>query len=224
MEKIEINEIDPVIYSEEERAWLLENIDKPIAVAFKDRLPKGVNARTVRPLLERLHELEQLMVHENQPWLGFEAVRDAIRVFNREDAKWAADAAKSRRAPRFPSLYSYDAKGRPHLGGPDSDSGRVRTYFKDGKRVPFAVNLVPDWQPEWIAPTLAEENAEPGLFNNAEFHRWECFCGHTEQYKDGSRSSENAAKARMSKHLRKATEDIDRHREVHTNVFGQASV
>jgi hypothetical protein len=224
--KIEVNEIDPVIYSEEERAWLLENLGKPPAVALRD-LPKGVNIRQVKPLLEKLQELEDLQKHENQPWIGFEAVKDAIRVFSEQDAKWAADARRTKRAPRFPSLYSFDGKGRPHLGGPGSDSGQVRTYFDaKGNRIPFAKALVTDWQPEWTAPTIVDESSlgDTGITNNADLHRWECFCGHTETYRKGSRSSENVAKGRMKKHLAKATEEVDRHREIIVNVFGQASV
>jgi hypothetical protein len=222
---VKIDEIDPVLYSEEEIAWLLENLGKPPAVAFRDALPKGVNVRQVRPLMEKLQELEQLKEHEGQNWIGFEEVKDALRAYQREDAKWLNDTKRRRNAPRFPSLYSYDSKGRPHLGGPGSDSGRVRTYFAaDGSRVNFAKPLLLDWQPEWSAPVKGEETIEIGLVNNSEFNRWECFCGHTEQYKAGSRSSENAARARMSKHLRKATEEVDKHREVHTNIFGQASL
>lgn len=220
-----IQEIDPVLYSHEECEWLLENVDKPPAVALRN-LPKGVNVTQVKPLLERLQELEQLKAADGLQWIGFQEVKNAIKTYLDQDAKWAHDAMRMRKAPRFPSLYSYDSKGRPHLGGPGSDAGRVRTYFgPNGERIPFAKTLIFDWAPEWAAPAGAsDEKLDSGLTDNDQFNRWECFCGHTEQYKAGSRASKNAARARMSKHLRKATEEVDRHREVHTNVFGQASV
>jgi hypothetical protein len=203
----------------------VENLGKPVSIALRD-VPKGVNARQVKPLLDRCAELEDLRVHDNQPWIGFDEVKRAISAYIEQDRKWKADNLRSRRAPRFPSLYSYDSKGRPHLSGPGSDSGRVRTYFDEkGNRVPFAKSLIPDWEPEWFAPTLgkSDEGGE-GLIEDDDKQRWECFCGHVEKWNRGSRSSKNAARARMSKHLRKATEEVDRHREIHTNIFGQASV
>jgi hypothetical protein len=220
-----ITEFDPVLYSEEERAWLLENLGKAPAVALQ-RLDPAVNRNAVKPLLDRLYELDELQKAGEPPWVGYEVIRESIRVFNREDAKWKADWVRTRgRAPRFPSLYSYDGKGRPHLGGPDSDSGRVRTYFEGGVRKPFSVLLLADVDTSWIAPTIEKPFSE-GLTKNEELHRYECFCGHTETWKVGSRASENVARARMSKHLRKDNDPktVDRHREIHTSEFGQASV
>jgi hypothetical protein len=86
---------------------------------------------------------------------------------------------------------------------------------------------VPDNFINWVAPTMAEENTDPLLYVDPDAHRIECkvpvdggICGHTEAYKPGSRSSYNAARARISKHLRKATANADAHRELHTNEFG----
>lgn len=214
-----LTEFDPVLFSHEECAWLLDNIDKPPVVALRDRR-EGVNPNAVKPLLERLQELEDLRKHENIAWAGFEPLKDAIRTYLNEDAKWLNDKKRSKRAPRFPSLYSFDGKGRAHLGGPGSDAGRVRTYFKpDGSRVPFAVPLIPDYRPDWQAPGHTEQPTA-GLVIDDDKQRIECFCGHTESFKSGSRSSKAAARARISKHLRKATEEVDRHREIHTNEFG----
>ena len=50
-----------------------------------------------------------------------------------------------------------------------------------------------------------------------------CFCGPTEQFKKDVRSYYNSARARMSKHLRSAKEEVFRHREVHTANFGSPS-
>lgn len=230
-----INEFDPVLFSKEENLWLLENIDKPPVVALqsirpvkvppkgrnKNRInyPDGVNPNAVKPFLERLQDLEMLKLHEGQDWVGKEAIKRAIRTYLEVDAKWEADNRRMRNAPRFPSLYSFDSKGRAHLGGPGSDSGRVRTYFDaEGNRVPFAIPLLGEAE-KWAGPGFTEK-VEDGLVVNAELNRIECFCGHTERFKPGARSSYSAARARISKHLRKATEEVERHREIHTNEFG----
>jgi hypothetical protein len=151
-------------------------------------------------------------------WCGTEEVAKSINTWLTESEKWAVD--RRRNAPRFPSLYTYDQKGRPHRYGPGSDSGHVRTYFgPDGQRHKFAVDLVPEgveeYQPSWMA-----DQPKDGLKVSTEFNRIECFCGYTERYNPESRGSFNSARARMSKHLRSATEEVDRHREVHTNEFG----
>lgn len=126
-------------------------------------------------------------------------------------------------------MFSYDGKGRPHLSGPGSDAGRVRTYFGPaGERIPFAVSLTADYQAPWVAPGFTEDSVSVGLKNDPEKNRIECLvkvgdstCGHCESYKPESRSSYNAARARMSKHLRKAVEEKDAHMELHTNEFGE---
>lgn len=240
MTKNEITEFDPVTYSKEELLWLLVNLDKPPVVARGNiravRLPAlgqnknnviypdGVNANAVMPLLERVQQLDQLEQHEGTKWVGKEAIKRAIQTFLDVDAKWEHDWRRTKgRAPRFPSFYSFDSKGRPHFGGPGSDSGKVKTYFgPNGERIPFALPLIAEEVIDW-SPGFTEK-PEEGLTVNESLHRIECFCGHTEQYKLGSRSSFNAARARISKHLRSATDDTDRHREIHTNEFGQASV
>lgn len=220
-------EFDPVRFSNAENEWLLDNLGKPAVVALKDKR-EGVNPRAVRPVIERIAELQELEKHENQPWVGIERIKDSIQVWLTQNAKWAADAKKSKRAPRWPSLYTFDARGRAHRSAPDSDSGIVKTYFgKAGERIPFAVELIPDYLDTWVPPTQIEAVMDPQLYVDPQSHRIECkvpvsdgLCGHTESYKEGSRASYNAARARMSKHLRKATESVDAHRELHTNEYG----
>lgn len=213
-----MNEFDPVIYSHEENRFLLAHLGEPTVVAMRV-IPPDVNPVAIRPVLDRVNELEQLKTHEGQEWVGIPAIKQAIATYLATDAKWESDAKRSKRAPRFPSLYSFDSRGRGHIGGPGSDSGRVRTYFgPDGQRLPFAISLQSDVVDDWVAPTM-EQPIAVGLTENVEAHRIECFCGHTESYKEGSRASHNAARARMSKHLRKATDEVERHREIHTNEF-----
>lgn len=221
---------DPVECSNVDCAFLMRNLGKPTVVALRDR-DAQVTLATVKPILDRINELIELEKAEGLKWVGVEAVKAAIETWLKVNAKWAWDYKHKRGAPRFPSLYSYDAKGKPHLSGPGSDSGRVRTYFgPNGERIPFAISLLPDAQIPWESPGFTETPAAAGLYVDSSASRIECtikkqngdICGHTESFKPDSRSSFNAARARMSKHLRKATEEVEAHRELHTNEFGSA--
>jgi hypothetical protein len=234
--KNEITEFDPTLFSKEECNWLLENIDKPVSVAMSSiravRLPAvginknnvvypdGVNPNAVKPLLDKLQELEDLKVHQGQEWVGKEAIKSAIQTWLAVDAKWEHDWRRTRgRAPRFPGLYSFDARGKGHFGGPGSDNGRVKTYFNEkGERLPLSISLIPEETIEW-SPGFTEKPVSVELTVNADLHRLECFCGHTESFKEGSRASFNASRARMSKHLRAAKDEVDRHRELYTLEF-----
>jgi hypothetical protein len=210
---------DPVKYSNEENKFLLDNLGKPPVVALRS-LPTNVNRAAVKPVIDRIYELVELEKHAGLAWCGADAIKESINVWLTESEKWANDRRRNR--PRFPSLYSFDQKGRAHRYGPGSDSGHVRTYFgKDGQRHVFAVQFVPDGVTEYI-PEWQADIPKDGLVVSTEFNRIECFCGHTERYNPDSRGSFNSARARMSKHLRSATEEVDRHREIHTNEFGGA--
>lgn len=235
---------NPVVYSNPECEFLLKFLGQPWVVASRDIEPKynhRANAKdanpytydvvpaSVRPVIEGVYELCELTKHEGYQWVGVEKIKEAIRTWQRENAKWARDYKLKRGAPRWPSLYSFDGRGRPHIGGPGSDSGMVKTYFgPSGERIPFEIDLQPDGRGEWAAPSFSEQIPEKHLKVDPETNRIECrvpiptggVCGHTESYKPDSRSSYNAARARMSKHLRKATTEVEAHRELHTNEFG----
>ncbi len=218
-----MNTFDPVSYSFVENRFLLEHLGKPPIVAMQALTPP-INPRAVKPIIDRVYELEELRKHSGQEWVGVEKVKDAIRTYLAQVEKWEKD--RRRGAPRFPSLYTFDARGRAHRYGPGSDSGRIRTYFDSkGNRIPFAIDLVAtdaeaEYVPEWIAaPAPTEKKLE--LIVDPDKRRIECsVCGHTESFNPESRASFNAARARISKHLRKSTDNIDLHRELHTAEFG----
>jgi len=239
---------DPAIYSIEENQFLLEHIGEPTVIALKaipaaeplakpfhkDKnpvyYPKGINPNAVRPILDKVNELQELAKHDGVQWVGVEKVKEAIKIYLQENAKWEHDYNRTRgKAPRWPSLASYDSKGRPHRGGPGSDSGRIRTYFGPaGERLPFEIQLVSEYVATWAAPGHTEAPADARLFVDAAANRIECrvkvgdgICGHTEKYKPEARASYTAARARMSKHLRRATENVEEHRELHTEEFGE---
>lgn len=217
-----INDFDPVKFSVEENEYLYKQLGKPPVVALRELGPK-VNPNAVRPILERVYELNELQSHKNIPWVGVEKLKDAISVYLTQYEKWSVDKRRGR--PRFPSMHSYDTKGRPHMQGPGSDSGQVRTYFgANGERLPFSVALFEGgearWTPDWIDAVEVAKPVAP-LVVNGEANRIECpICGHTESFKAESRSSYNAARGRISKHLRQSTVSPEAHREVHTNEFG----
>ncbi len=212
---MELNTINPATYSEAENEFLIAHLGETPGVAFRADM-RGVNPKAVEPLLRRVIDLEELVKYHNEPWLGLDALRDGIKLYLSQYRKWTAD--RRRGAPRFPSLYGYTPKGRPIWAAPGADAGIVQSYFaSDGTRKSFLITLVPEEQPEWN-PDWAkadEPTKDSGLVINHELNRVECFCGHTEGFKAESRSSYNVARARMSKHLRKATEDVDRHREIY---------
>ena len=214
---------DPVKYSKEENTYLLSHLGEPPVVALRG-VEKGgaVNYNAVKPILDRVYELQELEKHEGQTWVGVEALKGAITIYLEKAIRWHAD--HKRGAPRFPSMSQWDGRGRPHYQGPGSDVGTVKTYFDStGKRQSFAVELIPsgqtEWRPDWVKADAPDEKG--GLKLDSEKNRFECLiCNHTESFKPESRSSYSAARARMSKHLRTAKVEVDAHRELHTNEFG----
>src|SRR4029079_1677278 len=102
-------------------------------------------------------------------------MKAAIRVWLEQNKKWKFDHETKRNAPRWPSMYSYDAKGKPHRGGPGSDNGRVRTYFGPaGERIPFAIDLIPDYSAKWVSPGMTETPQDVLLKVDADANRIEC--------------------------------------------------
>ena len=242
-----LKSFNPVQFSNAECEFLLAHLGEPSVKALRDIkgiksptahpkdknpiiYPDGVIPASVKPVLDGVYELLMLEREDNLKWVGVEAVKTAIRTWLNQSAKWKRDFERYKNAPRWPSLFAFDSKGRPMRGGPGSDSGQVRTYFGPaGERIPFEIDLLMDYVAEWAAPQAGEETqVAVGLKVDPNMCRIECLvtdpsgkvCGHTESYKDGNRSSYNAARARMSKHLRRATDEVDAHRALHANEFG----
>lgn len=233
---------NPVSLSIPENEFVLRHAGEPWVVASRDihpvflpqphkkdknpvHYPDGVTPAAVKPVIDRIYELEELHKHEGLKWVGIELVTKAIRAYIEQSRLWEAN--KKRGSVRFPSMHTFSSKGKAMLGAPGSDSGFVKTYFdKEGNRVPFALKLVPDdfetWAPEWLSKVAETDNPTPtdGIKVDEENSRIECLvCGKTESYRPESRSSHNAARARMSKHLRSATDKPEAHREAHSKVF-----
>ena len=239
------NTFDPVRLSIPENQFLLKHLGEPWTVAARDihpvplvaphrkdrnpvHYPDGVTPAAVRPVIDRVYELVELEKNHGEKWVGIDAVKAACQTYIAQSEQWEKD--KRRGAPRFPSMHSFDSKGRPFKGGPGSDTGQVHSYLTNaGERKPLAIDLIPTDSEKWVAPwaenqTEAVGDLQDGLVVNDEQARIECFCGHVEKFKKDVRSSYNSARARMSKHLRGAKEEVFRHREVHTANFGSPSL
>lgn len=224
----ESSEINPVQYTNEECEFIIKHLGEPPAVALKDLPQPGVVKGAVERVLNRVYDLVQIEKYDKGQWAGVDKVKEGFQVWLDQSTKWKQAKDRFPRAPRFPSMHSFDAKNRPHRGGPSSDSGQVRTYFDEqGERKSFIINLFGDnenggWQPDWVATAAPKPQVNvKGITVDYENRRIECpVCKHTESFKSDSRASENAARARMSKHLRKATDNQELHRELHTNEFG----
>lgn len=218
MESIESNTFNPVKFSIAENEYLLANLGKPPVVALRG-LPAEVNMAAVRPIMEQVYGLIELAKHSGQEWAGVEAMKAGISIYLEQAAKWKADKKRFRGAPRFPTMSIYDHRKRPHRQGPGSDAQEVQTYFDAaGNRHKFEVDLVPSGIPDWNAP--GQEAPNPGGLVVEEKRIVCTVCTHTESFNPESRASQNAARARMSKHLRTSTDEVDRHRELHTLEFG----
>ena len=210
---------NPVLLSLEENQFIIDHAGEPPIVASRSLLQyPGANPKAVMPHIQRVFELIQLTEHESLDWAGVDAIKNAARIYLDQAAKWKRDR-DLRRSPRFPSMYSFDSKGRARLGGVGSDSGIVKTYFdKDGHRHEFAVEYIkestPDWAPDWTKGAGSDQPLT-GIKVDVEKARIECsVCNHTEKFDPESNNSLNLAKARMSKHLKTATVEVEAHHEV----------
>jgi len=224
LEGANMDTFDPVLFSEAENQFLLENVGTSPAVALNQGVPPSVNPRAVRPVLQEIADRMAIEETQQVPWVGVEAIKAAIAVYIRQDAEWAQAHERSNgRVPRLPSMYVKDQKGRYHRAGPGSDSDRARTWLdKEGERHRFAVDF-DGFMDVFEEDLEAIVEAPKALIHNERKYRWECpikGCHHTESYKATSRSSQNAAKARMARHLKKPGSEIDIHRELYTLEFG----
>jgi hypothetical protein len=218
--EFKMNTFNPVKYSAEENAFLLENAGKSPIVALNKGVPQGVNASAIRPALQEFYDREMLSTVEQVEWVGLDAIKDSIRKWLENDAKWEADWKRTRgRIPRYPSMYTQDGKGRFHLAGPGSDSDYPKTWLDaNGGRHRFEVNLdgyIDDSEGD-VMPAAPKD-----IIHDIDKNRYECpICSHTESYRDDSKASGNAARARMATHLKRSTKEVSLHRELYTNVFG----
>ena len=211
---------DPTKYNVPENQFFLEHLGESPIVALDDPLPKGVNPVVVKKVLGTVYEYEELKKHKDTWWIGIEAIKTAIKTYLREDARWREMAQRG--LPRYPSRYTWDAKGRPHRGGTGSDSKLAHWIDDEGKRHKLAIDLVHPtvaaFQPKWVKPDtpLPED-----FIDDPKKGKLECpLCGWVTQYNPDSRSTYNVARARAAAHCKQARKEAELHREFGTVVFG----
>lgn len=223
---IEHDIFDPVLLSIEENQFLLEHAGKPPAVVSRVRLPVGVNAKAVMPVIEQIYALEEIAKHDKEPWVGVEAVKERCRIYLEQHQTWTDLQGKhgtNPNWPAFPTMAGWDSKGKPSIGATGSDSGRVRTYFDaQGDRKLFALPLHGDDGPTFQVPWLKSTPMFDKLIADDTKGFVRCpICEHTDKYNVDAPSDRNAAYARMARHLTSAKEQIEAHRELHTKVYGR---
>lgn len=231
MEQIDKNVFDPALLSFPDCDFLIAHAGEAPVVAVRS-IPPECNRTTVLQWIERFYELDELNRARGLSWIGVPAVKASIENYLKIRATWKAEEAFG--APKNPSMYAFDSRGNAYEAGPGSDSGRVRTYFDEsGNRIPFAINLVQSgtmgsWKPSWVGKKT-ESGDSPSTLALIYPEGKNCIecgvpaCGHTETYRPESRSSFNAARARMSRHLRSAKNEPQVHLELHTLEFASAS-
>jgi hypothetical protein len=216
-----MNTFDPVKYSREELAFLLENVGKSPLIALMLPL-NGASPQTLRPILQEVFDREHLKAVDGIEWVGIEAIKETIRNWIREDAKNENAYKRSRgKVPRNPSMYVRDAKGVYHFAAPGSDSDRPRSFIDEkGRRIPYEIPLdAPEANP-WVEEEIVSA-APVALLVDESKARIECpICHHTESWNIESRLSFNAARARMSKHLKNPmNKEVQLHQELYTMEF-----
>lgn len=218
-----MNTFNPVGFNREELDFLLENIGKAPVVAFRQPLSSDRRRKAVRPILQEVYDRILLEQEEGVKWAGVEVIKTTIRNWIREDAKNAENYRRSGgRIPRNPSLYVRDAKGKYHFGGSGSDSDLPRSFTNEkGERVPYEVSLdAPSSEEQWMDNFVVKQGPM-ALIKDVEKSRIECpICHHTESWKPDSHMSYNAARARMSRHLKdQRNKEVSLHMELYTMEF-----
>jgi hypothetical protein len=209
----------PVRYSLEENQFFLNHLGESPVVALQQSTPDGVNPVTVQEVLGELYELDELEKHRGVTWAGQKAVAEIITRYLSEHEKWGEMAKRG--APRFPTMYAWDGRGRPHRGGISSDSGEVTTYFDDnGDRQPLSVPLREEAIQAFKAPWVKKNQPIPeNLIEDMDKGVLQCpIDGWTSNFKSESRQSYNMARGRMAKHCRSSKDE--RVQEFAVKVFG----
>lgn len=232
---------EPAQYSIQDLHFLLDNIGKPPIVAFRQPLPVGTHRNSLSDVLTSVFEMEQLRQAEDGfQWAGADALKDSITRFlewhdrSREIfRRGARDSAGS--LVTHPSMYAWDEDGRAFKFAVDADAAdMVRTeILPDGSRRPFGVtlaNVAGDTLPHisdvapWIkqgphAPRAADKVVDEKSPKNPRVASLKCtICDFTQQYDPRNPQTRRIAMARMSKHMRDAKTNVNRHRVLLTKI------
>lgn len=230
-----INRFEPAFYSIPDLHFLLENLGEPPAVAMRKPLEPGTHRNTILEVLTAVNEHEQIRAAEDgYAWAGVDALKDSIQRFlewhdrSREiQRRGARDSAGS--LISHPSMYAWDEDGRAFKFAVDADAADVvRSEIQsDGSRRGFGVTLsnvggdtlphISDIAP-WVkanpsGPKVTDKVADERSEKNKRVASLRCsICDFTQQYDPANAGTRRAAMARMSKHMRDAKTNVNRHR------------
>lgn len=158
--------------------------------------------------------------------MGIDAIKKSIDTYlssaERDLEMW------KRGAPRYSSMHTWDAKGRPHKLGTGSDSDIVRTVIdENGARRELGVDLRPTSptnRSNFTAPWAEKKSAvlPNDLIEDEEKGFIQCpLCGFAQNYNTASDQSRNMARARVGKHMQSITgAGAEEHKELYTHIFG----
>lgn len=226
---------EPGMFSIPDLHFLSDNLRKPPIAAFHafdpDGKHHGVSQVRTETMLAILYENEQLRQHEGVAWAGYEAIEDSIARF----IAWHERCLEIRRrgGPPNPSMMHWDDTGHAHKYAIGADSCEmVRTeILDDGSRQAFRVRL--QLKPEdalrdsladvapWMkgkAAAIQNDKIEVNTKGRSGFLRCP-ICQFTQNFQTASPNSQTMARTRMARHLKTATEEVNRHRLLYTKEY-----
>lgn len=221
---------EPGLMSLPELNFMLGHLGEPAHVALYNLDPEksqGIIKSRLEKVLTRIYELKELQTHRQVEWAGIDAIEDSITRYI--DWHTRVQEMKRRGFKRGePSQFHWDEMGDAYKFAIGADSAElVRTeILDDGSRKPFGVQLtmtpsqmmamdLSDVAP-WINRGKAKLRESPDKLETAVLKRQgtiRCsICGKSEEFDSANRQSRNNARARMAKHLKRATSEVHRHR------------
>lgn len=226
---------EPGMFSIPELQFLGDNLKKPPIAAFYEFDPdgkhKGVIRQRAETMLSIFYEHEELRKHQGVEWVGYEAIADSIQRF----LQWHYRCQEIRRrgGPPNPSMFHWDDTGKAHKYAIGADSAEmVRTeILDDGSRQAFRVQLAlkaEDALRDSLADVAPWMKGKPDVLKNDKLEisskgrsgYIRCpICEFTQNFQTASSASRTAAMGRIARHLKSATEEVNRHRLLYTKEF-----
>lgn len=230
------NTFEPAMFSLPELRFLSENMKLPPSAAFHNFDPEGKHRGVIRVRAEaalvKFSQLAELEQYRQVPWAGYAAIQESIERY----LLWFDRTAEIERrgGPPNASQFMWDDTGTPHRYAIGSDAGElVRTEILDnGDRRAFGVKLtlapgdalkadLKDIAP-WIKSPVNELTKADKIEFTTIKRQGICrcpICGKTEEFDAADRTKRTAARARMARHLKTATVEVNRHRMLYTREF-----
>jgi len=217
----------PATLSNAELEFLLDHLEEPPVAALQGRMPDGVNPRAIERALTPMYELEQMRLHRNIPWAGFDLVRDVI-VRYQEWQRRSVDIA-SQGGPRHPSMHSWDSQGVMTRSTPGTDnsemvrheildSGERRALFLPDLRRQVQVAKGPHLP--WVTRETTADAADQIEHDDTKGLLTCTVCGHVITYATGKgRTAINMARGQMARHLKSTRKEPGRHRALYRKEF-----